>query len=214
MVLSSSVAQFNTDTVIASYFNDGELLYGLDIGAVDGIFINNTFLLEKEKNAEILCVEANPYYFESLKKNRKNVMSLAVGAENKDNVDFFVVKVEDHNNLSSVSSVSSLKIDKNLLDSHKNDYKVSEWTEKVNVRTMDFILSQWNPPKLDLVSIDVEGFELEILRAWNTLTYYSPKLMVIEANDDNHEKDIKDFMLSNGYLLSRKIEVNLFFTKP
>jgi len=211
MVLSSSVAQFNTDTVIASYFNDGELLYGLDIGAVDGIFINNTFLLEKEKNAEILCVEANPYYFESLKKNRKNVMSLAVGAENKDNVDFFVVKVEDHNNL---SSVSSLKIDKNLLDSHKNDYKVSEWTEKVNVRTMDFILSQWNPPKLDLVSIDVEGFELEILRAWNTLTYYSPKLMVIEANDDNHEKDIKDFMLSNGYLLSRKIEVNLFFTKP
>ena len=210
MVLSASVAQFNTDTVIASYFNDGELLHGLDIGAVDGIFINNTLLLEKEKNAEILCVEANPYYFESLKKNRKNVMSFAVGAENKDNVDFFVVKVENHNNL---SSVSSLRIDKNLLNVHKNAYEVSEWTEKVNVRTMDFILNQWNPPKLDLVSIDVEGFELEILKAWTTLAYYSPRLMVIEANDNNHEKDIKDFMLSNGYELSNKIEVNLFFTK-
>ena len=137
-------------------------------------------------------------------------MSFAVGAENKDNVDFFVVKVENHNNL---SSVSSLRIDKNLLNVHKNAYEVSEWTEKVNVRTMDFILNQWNPPKLDLVSIDVEGFELEILKAWTTLAYYSPRLMVIEANDNNHEKDIKDFMLSNGYELSNKIEVNLFFTK-
>lgn len=210
MLLSKSIGQFNTDSHIASYFQENEKLYGLDIGAVDGIFINNTYLLEKEKGAEILCVEANPYYYNALKNNRKHAISCAVGAENKDDVDFFVVKVENNNNL---SSVSSLRIDENLLNSHKNNYNISQWTEKVKVRTLDFLLKDWNPPKLDLVSIDVEGLELDILTHWQTLDFYKPRLLVLEANDIDHENKIINFMRSKEYILSKKIEVNLFFVK-
>lgn len=42
MKINKSYAQFQTDVFIASYLNDDDLIYGLDIGAVDGIFINNT----------------------------------------------------------------------------------------------------------------------------------------------------------------------------
>lgn len=46
MKLNRSYAQFGTDIIIASYFDEEEILYGLDIGAVDGIFISNTYALD------------------------------------------------------------------------------------------------------------------------------------------------------------------------
>jgi FkbM family methyltransferase len=208
MKLSRSYAQFNTDVIIASYFDDNEILYGLDIGAVDGIFINNTYAFEKEHNAQILCIEANPVYKDALSKNRKLSKSCAVGSENKNNVDFHVVKVHDHNNL---SSVSSLQIDKKLLDDHKKNYTLSQWTEKVDVRTIDSILEEWDPPKLDFVSIDIEGTELQALSAWTGLRTYNPKLLIVEANSEDHEKSLIEFFKNHNYALNNKIEVNLFF---
>jgi len=209
MQLKRSFAQFNTDRVIASYFADNTILYGLDIGAVDGVFINNTYALEIEKEANILCIEANPIYQEPLTRNRKLSKLYAVGSENMDNVDFHVVKVHDHNNLSSVSALS---IDLELLESHQKHYKISQYTEKVNVRTIDFILEEWNPVKLDLVSIDIEGTELAALSAWKSLDVYKPKLLVVEANSKKHEKLLVEFLQRKNYKLDNKIEVNLFFT--
>jgi len=208
MKLSRSYAQFNTDVIIASYFDHNEILYGLDIGAVDGIFINNTYAFEKEHNAQILCIEANPVYKDVLSKNRKLFKSCAVGSENKNNVDFHVVKVHEHNNL---SSVSSLQIDKQLLDDHKKNYTLSQWIEKVDMRTIDSILEEWDPPKLDFVSIDIEGTELNALSAWTSLSTYSPRLLVVEANSENHEKSLIEFLKKHNYILNNKIEVNLFF---
>lgn len=208
MKINKSYAQFQTDVFIASYLNDDDLIYGLDIGAVDGIFINNTYALETEKNAQILCVEANPAYYQSLKTNRRLAVTCAVGTEDKHDVDFHVVKVHEHNNLSSVSSLS---IDEILLADHKKNYTVSQWTEKVEVRTIDSILKDWNPPKLDFVSIDIEGTELSAISCWTTFDKYRPKLLIVEANSQVHEKALIDFFKTKNYKLDNKIEVNLFF---
>lgn len=209
MKISKSFAQFETDIAIASYFGKEEILYGLDIGAVDGIFINNTYALEIEHNAQILCIEANPYYEKYLKKNRKLSKSCAVGSKNQDDVDFFVVNVHDNNNL---SSVSSLLIDDELLESHKKAYTISQWTEKVNVRTIDYLLEEWDPPKLDFISIDIEGTELDALSAWTTLDLFKPRLCVVEANSDKYKNNLINFFKDKNYNLSRQLEVNLFFT--
>jgi FkbM family methyltransferase len=208
MKLNRSYAQFGTDIIIASYFDEEEILYGLDIGAVDGIFISNTYALEVEKNANILCIEANPAYANSLKKNRKLSMSCAIGAENKKDVEFFVIKVHEHNNLSSVSSLS---IDLQLLEDHQKNYHISQWKEIVEVKTIDSVLKNWNPPKLDFVSIDIEGTELSALSAWTTFNKYNPRLLIVEANSINHEDALVDFFSKKNYKLDKKIEVNLFF---
>lgn len=209
MNLSRSYAQFDTDIVLASYFQEGEQLHGIEVGAVDGIFISNTYALEKEKGAEILCIEANPKYEEALRRNRKHVISCAVASFNGDDMPFYVISMDDMRNL---SSVSALEIDQELLANHKAAYRISEYEEKVKVRTLDSCIADWNPPKIDFVSIDIEGGELEGMRGFD-VNKWKPRVILLEANSQKHVDELTEYMSRHNYKVDRKVEVNLFFTR-
>ena len=66
------------------------------------------------------------------------------------------------------------------------------------------------PKEMDLLSLDIEGFELEILRDFN-FEKYSFKLIVVESFDP---KPMIDLMKVNGYeLLLRHSSFNLLFLR-
>ncbi|MBS1681420.1 MAG: FkbM family methyltransferase [Bacteroidetes bacterium] len=76
---------------------------------------------------------------------------------------------------------------------------------KVPVSTVDIYVSEKQIKKIDLIKIDVEGFEHRVLLgAEATLNKFKPKLF-IEINDDNlHEqgdsaKTLIEKLLNNGY---------------
>jgi len=54
-----------------------------------------------------------------------------------------------------------------------------EGSIEVSVRTLDDILAEVNAPFIDLVSIDVEGHELDVLDGFN-LSHWRPRLILIE----------------------------------
>ena len=56
--------------VYGEVFNEARDRYFVDIGAHDGIFLSNTYLLEKRYGWNGICVEANPKAFSKLEKNR------------------------------------------------------------------------------------------------------------------------------------------------
>jgi FkbM family methyltransferase len=47
-------------------------------------------------------------------------------------------------------------------------------------KTLTAVLDQYQPPRIDLLSLDVEGYELEVLRGLD-FTRYPPRFMLIEA---------------------------------
>jgi FkbM family methyltransferase len=77
--------------------------------------------------------------------------------------------------------------------------------EIIQVKKLDDFFPSLNIPKIDVVKIDVEGYELNVLRgAEQTLRKFTPTLF-IELNDDNirdqggSAKELIEFLIQIGY---------------
>lgn len=77
--------------------------------------------------------------------------------------------------------------------------------KKVKVTTLDFYVQQNALKKLDLIKIDVEGFEMKVLQgAQEVLQKFKP-LLFIEVNDDNLKEQadsaqsLIEFLFKMGY---------------
>ncbi len=83
---------------------------------------------------------------------------------------------------------------------------VSEQIIEVPVRTLDDILRVARAPaEVDLLSVDVEGHELEVLSGCD-LARWRPRLVLLEDHVGNLEKH--RFMKGAGYRLIRRVENN------
>jgi FkbM family methyltransferase len=79
----------------------------------------------------------------------------------------------------------------------------------VRVRTLDDILLEAEaPPQVDLMSLDVEGHEIEVLRGFD-LARWKPRLILLEDHIDNLSKH--RFMTSKGYVLVRRTGLNNWY---
>jgi hypothetical protein len=81
---------------------------------------------------------------------------------------------------------------------------------KVEVKKLDTVLSRINLEKIDFVSIDTEGTELEVLMGFD-INRWKPILFIIENNFE--ESKFLDYLRDFGYKFSQRIGVNDFFTR-
>jgi FkbM family methyltransferase len=79
---------------------------------------------------------------------------------------------------------------------------------KVKVRRLTDIFSEANINTIDILSIDVEGHELEVINGIN-FELYKPKVIVIE-NFGRSEKYV-NHMKSVGYKLDFEVEYNQIY---
>jgi len=66
--------------------------------------------------------------------------------------------------------------------------------------------------KIEFISIDTEGNELDILKDFN-FKQWDVSIFLIEANDVEHAQPIIQLMQRNGFVLSRVLSKNYFFAK-
>lgn len=194
------------DEIIKSYFPEP---YGvaIDVGAVDGIEINNTKHFE-DLGWDVLCVEANPKYYSTLKTNRKYTMNYAISDVNQDDVIFHGVVLREQGNH---SAISGLLIDERLIKQHNDmGFHCDQYEVKVNTRTLDFCLEQFNPKQIDFISIDIEGTELQALKGLN-INKWQPKMFIIENNFNDPE--IEEYLIPFGYTKVKRVGVNDFYFK-
>ena len=89
-----------------------------------------------------------------------------------------------------------------------NDEKSELSYSVIDVNTLDDVVEEIKPTKIDVIKIDVEGFEMKVLTgAKNTLLKFKPKLF-LETNNSllaNHQSSISDvvqFLITLNYKLS------------
>jgi FkbM family methyltransferase len=134
--------------VIEKIFKYKKNGFFLELGAAGGIFISNTYALEKHYGWKGICIEANKKLFNKLKNNRKCFCdnSCVDGKNHK-------VKFVDDGTLSG-----------GIADVHSNYYKEDDCVIKDTV-TLAEILKRYDAPKIiDYFSFDVEGAETRILK--------------------------------------------------
>jgi FkbM family methyltransferase len=128
----------------------------MDVGAYDGVASSNTLAFE-EMGWKGICIEPDPDIANQCRTNRRAfTFTCAIGG-GKDFQPFHINK--------SDRGTSGLR------------REPTGESIMVPVRNLSSILDLWNPPSLDLLSIDTEGSEPEV---WLSRGKWDPKVVIIE----------------------------------
>ena len=182
---------------VLTLFDDSFIGVCVDIGAYDPFWTSNSWIFEK-KGWRTYCIEPNPSRIPILKENRSNVLQYACGAENKDNMDLIVYVASE-----SVGEAAGTGLQR-FPDSYHES--IFSHTEKVSMRTLDWLMkNKINESTIDYLSIDVERYEMEVLKGI-TLDLWKPKVLVTE--DFNENKTQYNYLTEKNYILVHRINVN------
>jgi FkbM family methyltransferase len=165
----------------------------VDVGAFHSKEFSQTWLLEKVGWKGIL-IEPLPENADELRKNRplSVVYQTAISCREKAGVATFYVN----------SGYSTLV--PNITDNRRK--YINQIT--VSVTTLNEVLDKEGNPKIDFLSIDVEGGDLDCLRGLN-LEQNHPRLILTE--DGVLSLDLHNYLLSEGYRLLRRTQGNNWY---
>jgi FkbM family methyltransferase len=199
-------SQHGEDCILWHLFKDQkEPGFFVDVGALDGMCFSNTYSFE-QAGWKGICIEAHPAYIKFLKKNRPNsiIIHAAIANQNKESTTFYANKR---------GALSTLVGDLRKVFQIKYKKTNPSWTPiQVPMKTLTSVLDAHNSAAVDIISMDVEGGELLILREFN-FDKYKPRVWVIEAIDKKREKLTHQIMKAAGYVFARKLTNNLFFCR-
>jgi FkbM family methyltransferase len=195
------------DQVLREYFPDPNYKgIFFDVGAFDPIVISNSYHFEKN-GWDVYCFEANTDLIKRLKEYRKNVFNYAISNENKEGVEFNIV-----NSGYWTAGFSAIEIG----DEYK---KICGWSDSFDVKkicvpqkTLNKIIEDeiTTTKSIDIISIDIEGGELNCLKGLD-INKYKPSVLVIENIVE--KKDIEDYLKQFNYKLDKKIDYNEYYIK-
>jgi len=163
----------------------------VEFGATDGIDLSNTIVLERNFEWKgILCEPARCWHT-ALKSNRRAMIDTrCVWAQSGCRLEFREVERRDFSTLNAFA-------DK---DFHRDERRKGITYEVDTISLNDLLVHHNAPKEIDYLSVDTEGSELEILRAFD-FGKYDVKIMTVEHNfQEPDRKLLNELMAANGFL--------------
>lgn len=180
--------QFGEDKWIVEHFNLPETGWVIDIGADQPIYGSNTYYFEHNLGWNGICVDADERVIPKLKEERKNVEYCAISSYDG-TIKFNPV------NVAGISHIS-----KNF------------GSKEIPCMTATTLFKKYNVDNINLLSIDVEGHELDVCRGidWER---YLPLIVVVEFVSPQGDiyYDLKNYFSSLPYDLVHKSQANLIY---
>jgi FkbM family methyltransferase len=187
---------YGLDTKLEKYldFDNG---FFIEAGANDGFNQSNTYYFEKMRGWTGILVEAIPELYEKCRRTRRKsqVFQCALVSDNFSEDSITI----DYANL--MSAVRGAFKDPITAAAHLQQGRQFEGiTEKheikVPARTLTSVLLEAKlKPKIDLLSLDVEGYELDVLQGLD-FAKFRPTYLCIEVWD---EPAVDSLLLENRY---------------
>lgn len=208
--IHKSYAQCGEDLIIdflALKFGWKNFSY-LDIGTNHPKKFNNTYLFYKKGNRGV-CVEPDKNLVKSINASRGEDIVLNVGLSSGEEsiADFYIMSVDT---LNTFSKEDAEKLDKEGI------YTIKE-VVKVPLKNINNIISETFKGRTpNLVSIDVEGWNEEIVRSLD-FNSYKPEVLCLEtvtfATDNTETKidSIIEYVKSKGYFVYADTFINTIF---
>lgn len=186
-VVFGSYSQYGEDLIIDAILGKKQPFY-VDVGANHPKSLSNTYRFYL-RGATGINIEPDPSAFPALATARSSDINLQVGIGALESMLPFYRM--------SASTLSTFK--KSDADFYlKDGYKIVE-TIPVPIRPLASVLAEHRPQGgIDFMSIDVEGFETEIL-ASNDWTRFRPTVIVLEIN--RNEQNLLEHMRRLEYIL-------------
>src|SRR5690625_4947842 len=192
-LIRASHAQILQDLWVLFMLDGKRNGYFVEFGACDGKLLSNTLLLEQDYGWNGILAEPNPVWHEALANNRScSISKECVYTESDHRIDF-----KDVGPAPELSRIQSVIPD----DIHERNGNRGE-ARNVSVKTISLLdlLRQFDAPDvIDYVSIDTEGSEYEILRAFDFSTYHFRLVSVEHAGQATKRTAIEQLLANHGY---------------
>ena len=200
-------ANWGIDVIVDSILKDKKRGIYLDVGCHHPLINNNTYLLFK-RGWKGINIDLDFSSIDMFNYFRPNDDNQKVAVSNKKGIAklFFFHNRAPKNTLNKSNGLGAKSIKKIKTDTLNNIIKNSKI--KIN--------------KIDFLSIDVEGSELNVLKGLN-FNIYKPKVVCLELINKNfksfYEQDIKDiqkskvykYMINKNYKLANWVHDDLIF---
>lgn len=163
----------------------------VDIGAADGVFLNNTYLLERMGWTGLL-VEANANFQEKLASARKApIAHRAIWSET--GLRMTLRSVDEYMELSRLDAVTA--VDKQEAQGQRSEFH----EQSIESIRLEELLEQHRlPGVIDYMNIDIEGAEYEALKNFD-FDKYKFRCMTIEHNFTPERDEIHALLKKHGY---------------
>jgi len=153
----------------------------IEVGAADPSFLSNSKHF-RDSGWDIISIEPNPYFAKRHREAGNNILEYACGEKDEDNILFEIAKPKVNGSLGAITfeSFSAIKIKEKYKKNDPSLYENMD-VEQINVkmRRLDTLLLENKITNIDILSVDVEGWELEVLSGLNFNTN-APKLLIVE----------------------------------
>ena len=174
------------DKLLDKLFNQKECGFYIELGGNDGLTQSNTAFFEFYRNWKGILIEPSLKGYNLCVENRPNSICVNKGCVSN-NYTGNTAKGNFGNN-SLMASIDGKR--QNGFDNSSIEIQVS---------TLEKILDEVNVKNIDLLSLDVEGYELEVLQGLN-FNKYRPTYLLIEIYI-NQMNDIHNYLTENNYKL-------------
>lgn len=180
----------------------------VEVGAATPSFLSFTKHF-RDNGWRAVHIEPNPYFVNKHQLEGTEIYEYACSNEDKDNVNFTVVTVQESDKETAITnhSFSSLSVKEEYINLH-GDYfqRLQKKTIKVKVRKLDTILDELKINHVDILTVDTEGWELEVMEG---LTVVRPTIVVLE--NITYSEKYNDFMEKKNYSFLQKNEFNYIY---
>lgn len=190
-------AQFGEDRILESIFAGREHGRCAEVGAYDGRTGSTTLLFER-KGWDCLLVEPIASCVQQIRSHRRAVVEHCAASSAEGETTLFVAD--------GVEQMSTVERDRGH---HRWIGEVGGRVHPITVRTarLDDLLDAAGFPRLEFLTIDVEGHELEVLRGL-TLGRFRPRVVIVEDNAGLRASAVARHMKRHGYVNFKRTGVN------
>ncbi len=208
---NKSYSQGSMDLILLNIFKNKKKGTYVDVGCQHPIRNNNTYLLFKQGWSGV-NIDLDKINIELFNYNRPNDYNINSAVSDKiEEVDLFYYHQK--------SPINTLSKDV----SNKHDVKI-EKVIKIKTNTLTEIIDNTKIKEIDILSIDVEGFELKVLSGLD-FSKYKPKVIIVEFLDLSSTKweipynnfnnvinsKIYQFLISKNYKFVNWVNGDLVF---
>ena len=209
-LIANSHSQAGEDRIIDFLFSTMGIkkISYIDIGTNDPKFCNNTYLFYCKGGRGIL-IEPDPVFKKLLQRSRPKdkVIEAAISDKENGEADFFIF---------DEPSINTLSKEEATLRQKSGKYTLKE-IKRIPLVTIENVIATYlNGNTPHLISLDEEGVDLSVLKAFDYSRYPVP-VWIVETCEysENHIKPkitpIVELMQSKGYFIYGDTYVNTIF---
>ncbi len=189
-----SKAQFLQDLWVAYELKSRRGGFFVEFGGTDGIKYSNSYALETEFGWSGVIAEPARIWYPALRYNRGCAIDdRCVWTHTGERLMFNQPAIAAHSTIDSYSAADRLA-----------DTRTDGQRYEVETVSLNDLLTHWRAPRrIDYLSLDTEGSELDILKATD-FEAWEFRLITVEHNHSDQRQPLHDFLTSKGY--RRKFE--------